>query len=161
MAANDLAAGLGLLAGLERVSLPGAGDDPESECRSASEAGLRALETHDLVFVHVEATAECGRRGDAAAKVAAIARLDAEVVVALLQGLRRRDPEWRVLVIPDHATPCTLRTHTAEPVPFVVYASGDEAKPRSLARGFNERDARDQGIFIPEAHTLLERLLRR
>jgi 2,3-bisphosphoglycerate-independent phosphoglycerate mutase len=66
-----------------------------------------------------------------------------------------------VLVAPDHATPCAARTHTAEPVPFVVAISTDEAKPRAAARGFNERDARENGIFIAEAHTLVERVLRR
>jgi 2,3-bisphosphoglycerate-independent phosphoglycerate mutase len=63
--------------------------------------------------------------------------------------------------MPDHPTPCALKTHTDDPVPFVVYVAADERKPRALARGYNERDAREHGIFIPEAHTLLERLLRR
>ena len=67
----------------------------------------------------------------------------------------------RVLVMPDHPTPCALKTHTADPVPFLVYVAADEQKPRALSRGYNERDARDQGIFIPDGHTLLERLLRR
>ena len=66
-----------------------------------------------------------------------------------------------MMVLPDHPTPCALKTHTDDPVPFVVYVSGDEQKARGLSRGYNERDAREQGIFIPEAHTLLERLLRR
>jgi 2,3-bisphosphoglycerate-independent phosphoglycerate mutase len=66
-----------------------------------------------------------------------------------------------MLVMPDHPTPCGSRTHTADPVPFVVYVSGDDRKARGLSRGYGERDARDQGIFIPAGHTLLERLLRR
>jgi 2,3-bisphosphoglycerate-independent phosphoglycerate mutase len=65
------------------------------------------------------------------------------------------------MVLPDHPTPCATKTHTDEPVPFVVYVSSDEQKPRPQARGYNERDAREKGIFIPEAHTLLARLLRR
>jgi 2,3-bisphosphoglycerate-independent phosphoglycerate mutase len=160
VAGVDIANGLGLLAGLRRITVPGATGALDTDFRGKAEAGLRALEERDFLFVHVEAPAECGCMGDAQRKIEAIARLDAEVVAPLLDGLRARGGDWRVLVMPDHATPCALRTHTAEPVPFVVYVSTDETKPRSLARGFNERDARDQGIFIPEAHTLLERLLR-
>jgi 2,3-bisphosphoglycerate-independent phosphoglycerate mutase len=63
--------------------------------------------------------------------------------------------------MPDHPTPCALKTHTSDPVPFLVYVSGDDQKARSSNRGYNERDARELGIFIPEAHSLLERLLRR
>ena len=99
--------------------------------------------------------------GDAQKKVEAIENVDAKVVGPLLEGLRAAGGEWRLLVMPDHPTPCALKTHTDDPVPFVVYVSSDERKPRGLARGYNERDAREQGIFIPEAHTLLERLLRR
>ena len=78
----------------------------------------------------------------------------------MLEGLRQTAGEWRILVMPDHPTPCALKTHTDDPVPFVVYVSNDERKPRGVARGYSERDAREQGIFILEAHRLLERLLR-
>ena len=79
----------------------------------------------------------------------------------ILEGLRAMGGEWRVLVMPDHPTPCALKTHTSDPVPFVVYVSGDEQKARGVARRYNEKDAREQGIFIPEAHTIMDRLLRR
>ena len=59
-----------------------------------------------------------------------------------------------------HPTPCALKTHTDDPVPFAVYVSSDEQKRRGLSRGYNERDAREQGIFIQEAFTLLDRLAR-
>src|SRR5437870_1630754 len=123
--------------------------------------GLRALAERDFLFLHVEAPDEGGHMGDAQKKVEAIENVDAKVVGPLLEGLRAAGGEWRLLVMPDHPTPCALKTHTDDPVPFVVYISSDERKPRGLARGYNERDAREQGIFIPEAHTLLERLLRR
>ena len=67
---------------------------------------------------------------------------------------------WRLLVTSDHAAPSATRGPSAEPVPFAVYVSDDEQKQRGVERGFSERDARDQGIFIPEAHGVLERVCR-
>ena len=98
--------------------------------------------------------------GDTQRKIEAIERFDEDVVGTVLAALRQTGGEWRMLVVPGHATACALRTHTAEPVRFTVYVASDEAKPRAVARGYSEREARDQGIFISEAHTLMERLLR-
>ena len=161
IAAVDLVNGLGVLAGLEKIAVPGATGFLDTNFRGKAEYGLRALAERDFLFLHVEAPDEGGHMGDAQKKVEAIENVDAKVVGPLLEGLRAAGGEWRLLVMPDHPTPCALKTHTDDPVPFVVYVSSDERKPRGLARGYNERDAREQGIFIPEAHTLLERLLRR
>jgi len=83
-----------------------------------------------------------------------------ELVGPLLDGLRARGGDWRVMVLADHATPCGKRTHTAEPVPFVVYASAHDRRDGAQKRSYHERDAGELGIFVPEGHTLLERLLR-
>jgi 2,3-bisphosphoglycerate-independent phosphoglycerate mutase len=144
------AIGAGLLAGLEHV--PGSGTEAEQ--------GLRALERHDLVVIHVEAPNTAALLGDAHRKLAAIERLDQEVVGPVLEGLRQRGGPWRLLVTSDHAAPSATRAPSAEPVPFAVYISDDEQKARGIERGFSERDARDQGIFIPEAHGVLERVCR-
>jgi 2,3-bisphosphoglycerate-independent phosphoglycerate mutase len=161
IAAVDLVNGLGVLAGLARVSVPGATGFLDTNFRGKAEYGLRALQARDFLFLHVEAPDEGGHLGDPRKKVEAIENFDEKVVGTLLEGLRGCGDEWRVLVMPDHATPCALKTHTGDPVPFLVYVSGDEHKGRSAGRGYHERDAREQGIFIPEAHTVLERLLRR
>ncbi len=161
IAAVDLVNGLGVLAGLARVTVPGATGYLDTDFRAKAEYGLRALAERDFLFLHVEAPDEGGHLGDPQKKVEAIENFDEKTVGPLLEGLRAMGGEWRVLVMPDHPTPCALKTHTADPVPFVVYVSADEQKPRALSRGYNERDARDQGIFIPDGHTLLERLLRR
>jgi 2,3-bisphosphoglycerate-independent phosphoglycerate mutase len=161
IAAVDLVNGLGVLAGLRRIAVPGATGFLDTNFRGKAEYGLRALEDRDFLFLHVEAPDEGGHMGDARKKVEAIENVDEKVIGPLLEGLRAAGGEWRMLVMPDHPTPCALKTHTDDPVPFVVYVSSDEQKPRGLSRGYSERDAREQGIFIPEAHTLLERLLRR
>src|SRR5438128_1882034 len=161
IAAVDLVNGLGVLAGLRKIAVPGATGFLDTNFRGKAEYGLRALAERDFLFLHVEAPDEGGHMGDAQKKVEAIENVDEKVIGPLLEGLRAGGGEWRLLVMPDHPTPCALKTHTSEPVPFVVYISRDEQKPRGLSRGYNERDARELGIFIPEAHTLLERLLRR
>jgi 2,3-bisphosphoglycerate-independent phosphoglycerate mutase len=161
IAAVDLVNGLGVLAGLRRIAVPGATGFLDTNFRGKAEYGLRALDEGDFLFLHVEAPDEGGHLGDPQKKVEAIENFDQKVVGPVLEGLRQRSEEWRVLVMPDHATPCAVKTHTADPVPFVIYTSADERKPRGLARAYNERDAREHGIFIPEAHVLLERLLRR
>jgi 2,3-bisphosphoglycerate-independent phosphoglycerate mutase len=161
IAGVDLANGVGMLAGLERVRVPTATGFLDTDFRGKAAAGLRALESRALLFLHVAAADEAGHMGDPHRKVEALERLDADVVGPLLEGLRALGDDWRALVLSDHPTTCAQKAHTAEPVPFVVYVAADERKTRGLARTYTERDARDQGIFIPQAHTLLERLLRR
>jgi len=161
VAAVDLVRGLGVLAGLRVIEVPGATGYLDTNFRGKAEYGLRALGSGDFLLLHVEAPDEGGHLGDPQKKVEAIERFDAETVCTLLEGLRAMGEEWRMLVMPDHPTPCALKTHTADPVPFIVYLSRDDEKPRALSRGYSERDAREQGIFIPQAHTLIERLLRR
>ena len=161
IAAVDLVNGLGVLAGLVRIAVPGATGFLDTNFRGKAEYGLRALETRDFLFLHVEAPDEGGHMGDPRKKVEAIENFDEKVVGTILEGLRAMGGEWRVLVMPDHPTPCALKTHTSDPVPFVVYVSRDEQKARGVARRYNEKDAREQGIFIPEAHTIMDRLLRR
>jgi 2,3-bisphosphoglycerate-independent phosphoglycerate mutase len=136
IAAVDLVNGLGVLAGLRRINVPGATGFLDTNFRGKAEYGLRALEERDLLFLHVEAPDEGGHLGDPAKKVEAIENFDEKVVGPLLEGLRRSSGEWRMLVMPDHPTPCALKTHTDDPVPFVVYVSGDDAKPRGLSRGY-------------------------
>ncbi len=155
------AIGAGLLAGLAHVPPTGAAGTLDTDLRATVEQGLRALDRHDLVVIHVEGPNTAALLGDAQRKVGAIERLDEEVVGPVLEGLRRRGGAWRLLVMSDHAAPSATRAPTAEPVPFAVYVSDDDQKTRGVERGFSERDARDQGIFIPEAHGLLERVCRR
>jgi 2,3-bisphosphoglycerate-independent phosphoglycerate mutase len=152
VSADWVVRGLGAAAGLR------AADPPEPGAEVA-----RVLETlggFDFVLLHLKGPDLCGHRGDVTQKVAAIEALDAEIVGPLLDGLAATGADWRLMVLPDHATPCAHRRHTAEPVPFVVAVAADAAKAAGQARGFRERDARELGIFVSEAHTLLERVLR-
>jgi 2,3-bisphosphoglycerate-independent phosphoglycerate mutase len=156
---HDLERGLARLAGVDVIDAAPAAEGNGHLAR-AVDATLGALDDHDCVLLQLADIDQAGHDGDAAGKVAAIERLDAEVVGRLLDGLRQRGGEWRLGVLADHPTPCALRTHTAEPVPFVVYVAKDEAKAKGQKRAYHERDARELGIFVAEGHTLIERLLR-
>jgi 2,3-bisphosphoglycerate-independent phosphoglycerate mutase len=160
IAATPVGRGLGAALGLATPDVAGATGDLDSNFAGKVEAALAALATHDLAVVHVGAADLAPHARDAQRKIAAIERIDEAVVAPLLEGLRQMGGDWRLLVASDHATNSTTRAHGADPVPFCVLTQRDEAKLRGQKRACSERDAREQGIFIQQAHTILERLLR-
>jgi 2,3-bisphosphoglycerate-independent phosphoglycerate mutase len=106
----------------------------------------------------VEAPDEASHNGDLDAKITAIEAFDEKVVGTILRGMKRKG-DHRIMLLPDHPTPLVLKTHTADPVPFVIY---DSTKKRlSGARGFDEQAAGESGIVINEGYKLMERFLRR
>ena len=115
----------------------------------------------EFVLLHVETVDETGPRGDAAAKAEAISRVDAELLAPLVSGLRSAGGDWRLAIVADVTSSCAARRYTADPVPFVVASPRDAGRASAPQRRFTEREAREQGIFLGDAHTLLERLLRR
>lgn len=120
ISAVDLIRGLAALIGWDSIDVPGATGFLDTNYAGKGAAAVEALGDHDLVFVHVEAPDEAGHEADAKGKVQAIEQVDRHVVGPLLAHLRASGDDWRILVMPDHPTPCTLRTHTAEPVPFAI-----------------------------------------
>ncbi|MCD6365784.1 MAG: cofactor-independent phosphoglycerate mutase, partial [Planctomycetes bacterium] len=116
--AVDLVRGLARLIGWERIDVEGATGYLDTNYAGKAQAAIDALSRVDLAFVHVEAPDEAGHNADPAAKVAAIEQIDQHVVGPLLEHLKSYGEDWRMLVMPDHPTPCTLRTHTADEVPF-------------------------------------------
>jgi 2,3-bisphosphoglycerate-independent phosphoglycerate mutase len=115
--AVDLVRGIGRLAGLDVIDVPGATGGLDTDYGAKARAALAALEDHDLVWVHVEAPDEAGHMGDLAEKVRAVERVDAEVLAPILAAGGERPG---VLVVPDHLTPVRTRTHAVGPVPFVI-----------------------------------------
>ena len=155
VSAVDLVRGIGRLAGLDVIDVPGATGDLDTDYGAKARAAVAALETHDLVWVHVEAPDEAGHMGDLDEKVRAIARVDAEVLAPLLSAPTRP----AVMVLPDHYTPLALRTHTEPPVPFVISAplpgSGGGG-----AMSFGEHEAADTGLFVPSGADLMRLFLK-
>jgi 2,3-bisphosphoglycerate-independent phosphoglycerate mutase len=160
VAASPIGRGLGIAAGLDPARVSGGTGDVDTSFAGKVEATLAALDGRDLAIVHVAAADTAAHAGDSQRKITAIEKLDEQLVGPLLEGLRVRGGDWRVLVAADHATSSTTRLHGADPVPFCVFTHRDEGKARGQKRGFCEKDAREQGIFIQEAYALLDRLVR-
>jgi 2,3-bisphosphoglycerate-independent phosphoglycerate mutase len=119
--AVDLVRGLGVLAGIEVLDVPGATAGFDNDYGAQARACLDSLTSRDFFLLHVEATDEAGHQGAIGEKVAALERWDADIIGPLVAGLSGEP--FRVLLLPDHATPCASRTHTSEPVPYLLYDS--------------------------------------
>ncbi|MEJ2067109.1 MAG: cofactor-independent phosphoglycerate mutase [Deltaproteobacteria bacterium] len=157
ISAVDLIKGIGICAGLEAIPVPGATGYLDTNYQGKAEYGLRVVEKDDFVYIHVEAPDEASHNGDLKAKIAAIEAFDEKVVGTIVKGMENRG-DHRIMVLPDHPTPLELRTHTDDPVPFVIYDSTQ--KRLSGAAGFDEAEASKSGIAIDEGYELMERFVR-
>lgn len=154
ISAVDLVNGIGVLAGLERITVPGATGYVDSNFRGKAEYALEALARHDVVFVHMEAPDEAGHQGERDLKLLAIEKVDGDFLGPLLAGLPAIG-DCRMLVSPDHPTPLATRTHTADMVPFIIWPA--PAGGRTAA--YHEKAAGETGLVVEEGHRLLERLM--
>jgi len=123
ISAVDIVRGLGRLVGFAIMQVPGITGYFDTNYQGKAEYALKALDDHDFVLVHIEATDEASHMGDAQKKIQAIEDTDRLVVGTLLEGLKRRGGPYAVLVVCDHPTSTLLKTHIAEPVPFAIYAT--------------------------------------
>ena len=126
ISAVDLINGIGRYAGLRRIAVEGATGLYTTNYENKVAAALEALRTDDFVYLHIEASDEAGHEGDFALKQRTIEDLDRRVVGPLSEAVKDWDEPVCIAVLPDHPTPCELRTHTAEPVPFLIYHPGIE-----------------------------------
>lgn len=150
----DLLRGLARMAGMDVLDIPGVTDGLDNDYGAQATGALKALDKYDLVAIHIEAPDEAAHAGSIGDKVAAIQRVDEEVV--------RRIGSWnldaiRVLVLPDHPTPIKIQTHTDEPVPFVLWGSGFKSNG---AKRFTEAEAKKTGIFIDDGYNIMSWLVR-
>lgn len=152
ISAVDLIKGLGKIIGLEVVEVPGATGYYDTNYLGKADAALTSLKSKDFVFVHVEAPDEAGHNGDIREKILAIERFDQLVVGTVLEALKN-SKGYRILVLPDHATPIQLRTHVSDPVMFGIYGSGIEAGNFS---GYSEAQARTSKLSFEKGHELME-----
>ncbi|MDI9425171.1 MAG: cofactor-independent phosphoglycerate mutase [Spirochaetota bacterium] len=158
ISAVDLIHGIGRAVGLSPIRVDGATGYLDTNYSGKAEALLSAMERANFVFLHVESPDESGHEGKLEHKLRAIEDFDSLVVGRVMEGMRRYD-DYTLLVMPDHPTPLSLRTHTADPVPFCVYPSSGFAVDgyrREAVRGFNEKSASATGLFVEEAHRLIE-----
>jgi 2,3-bisphosphoglycerate-independent phosphoglycerate mutase len=154
--AVDLLGGLALQAGMDLLTIPGVTDGNDNDFGGQMAAALQALDEHDVVFVHVEAPDEAAHAGDASAKVRAIEQVDALMVPQVMARAGGAPEGTSLLVLPDHPTPLAIKTHVAEPVPFVMWGPG--FAPNG-AHAYSEMEARATGFAVAPGHLLIGRLL--
>ena len=159
ISAVDLVRGIGVLAGLEVINVPGATGFLDTNYLGKAEYGLESLKHKDFLFLHVEATDEAGHMGAADKKVQALEDFDQKVVGTILDGLQAF-PHWRVLLMPDHATPIAIKTHSDDPVPFAILSSEDFHHGSPKAVQYNEPSAKSTGVIVPQAWQIMERFIR-
>jgi 2,3-bisphosphoglycerate-independent phosphoglycerate mutase len=148
----DLLRGLAKMAGIKNLDIPGVTDGMDNDCAAQVTGALKALDKHDLVVIHIEAPDEAAHGGHIDDKIKAIERVDKEVIEHLLSY---KKDSLRVLAMPDHATPIEVRTHVADPVPFMLWGSGFKAVS---AKAFSEKEAKSTGIFIKDGYTIMRKL---
>ena len=126
ISAVDLIKGIGYYAGLRNIDVEGATGLYNTNYEGKVAAALDALKEEDFVYLHIEASDEAGHEGDIPLKLQTIENLDRRVVGPVYEAVKEWDEPVAIAVLPDHPTPCELRTHTAEPVPFLIYYPGIE-----------------------------------
>lgn len=153
--AVDLVRGLGVLTDMDLPDVAGATAGYDTDYRAQRDAAVAGLDAGlDLFLIHVEATDEAGHAGDTEEKVRSLERWDAEILADLVPALDERGP-WRLLLLPDHATPLELRTHTPDPVPYLLVGEGiDPAGPDRYT------EAAVAGEAVVPGHELVDHLLR-
>lgn len=150
--AVDLIKGIGLCAGMEVPFVKGATGGTDTDYRAKEkEAEKQFLSGKDLVYLHVEAPDEYGHQGDPLGKKTSIEKLDSEIVSPMLDFLNAYGEEYRILIMPDHYTPVSTRTHARGEVPFIIYDSRRQVYP---IRKYTEDEARD-GIYVPTGPDLM------
>jgi len=152
ISAVDLLKGIGIYAGLEVIDVPGATGNIDTNYEGKVKAALDALAQRDFVYLHIEAPDEAGHEGDLEQKIRAIELFDQRVVGPMIQGLKSQGEDWRVLLMPDHATPIAIKTHTRDPVPFTIM--GKEIEPDGV-QSFDEEAAKRGGFGLVEAPELI------
>ena len=122
ISAVDLIHGIGVYAGMEVIHVEGATGLYDTNYEGKAKAAIDALKNNDFVFLHIEASDEAGHEGDVELKVKTIEYLDQRVVKQILEEIKEFDEPVSIAILPDHPTPCAIRTHTYDPVPFSIYS---------------------------------------
>lgn len=159
VAAVELIKGIGSSVGLEIVEVPGATGYLDTNYVGKAQAALKALGTHDLVFLHVEAPDEASHEGNLEAKIRAIEDLDSKVVGTIVQEMGRFD-ELRVLLLCDHRTSVMSRHHTPDPVPFLIFEKSKGNKIRPSGKEYHEVSAESAGQIFNDGVQLMNYFLK-
>lgn len=157
ISAVDLIRGIGVYAGLKPILVEGATGLWNTNYEGKVAAAIAALKDNDFVFLHIEASDEAGHEGDYNLKIKTIENLDSRVCKPILEAVQQMNEPVAIAVLPDHPTPCRIRTHTGEPVPFLIYRPGDHAD--SVER-FSEHSAQQGSYGLLEGEQFINEFLK-
>ena len=158
VSAVDLLKGIAVGAGMKVYQVPGATGSIDTNFEGKAQAAIDALTKDgcDFVYVHVEAPDEMGHQGLLKEKIQSIEYLDRRLIAPVKKAMEDAGEDFRMLVLPDHPTPIRLRTHTGDPVPYVLY---DSTRQRKSIQKYTEAEAEATGNFEPNGYRLIQRLL--
>ncbi|MDO5559069.1 MAG: cofactor-independent phosphoglycerate mutase [Oscillospiraceae bacterium] len=157
ISAVDLLKGIGKFSDMNVVNVEGATGYIDTNFKGKAAAAIKEFEDgKDFVYIHIEAPDECGHRNETQNKKKAIEIIDKEVLGPVVKALSEMG-DFRVLVTPDHATPLSLKTHTHDPIPFMIY---DSANKKNGPREYSETTAKESGIFIETGYTIMEKFIK-
>ena len=157
ISAVDLLKGIAVGAGLDNASVEGANGGLHTNYEGKAQAAVKAVteDGYDFVYIHVEAPDEMGHQGSVERKIQAIEYLDQRVIAPVVQALEERGEEFRMLILPDHPTPVRIRTHTSDPVPYLLY---DSTMDLNKDWKYNEAEAKNSNNQVEKGHLLINKL---
>jgi 2,3-bisphosphoglycerate-independent phosphoglycerate mutase len=158
ISAVDLLKGIAVGAEMTNIIVEGANGGLHTNYEGKANAAVKALveDGYDFAYIHVEAPDEMGHQGSVERKIQAIENLDQRVIKIVKEGMEKNNEEFRMMILPDHPTPIAVRTHTSDPIPYLLY---DSTAPVESGRLYNEADAKESGNFVMEGYTLIDHLL--
>lgn len=159
ISAVDLLKGIAVGAGMEVCRVEGATGSLHTNYEGKANAAIHALldENRDFVYVHLEGPDEMAHQGLAMDKVQAIEWIDSRILAPIKSAMEEAGEDHRILILPDHPNPVTLRTHTGDPVPYILY---DSTRERRAVAHYNEREAAATGNFLAEGYRMMEKFLK-
>lgn len=160
VSAVDLLKGIAVGAGMKICQVEGATGSIDTNYEGKAQAAIDSLlkDGCDFAYIHVEAPDEMGHQGELDHKILAIEDLDSRIIAPIKKAMEAAGEDFRMLVLPDHPTPLRIRTHSADPVPYVLY---DSTKQRKTSARYSEAEARATGIYEPQGCKLMDRFLKK
>jgi 2,3-bisphosphoglycerate-independent phosphoglycerate mutase len=158
ISAVDLIKGIAKCADMKSIDVPGATGNWDTNFDGKAQAALDTLlmDGQDLVYVHMEAPDECGHQGNAEKKKLSVELIDEKVVGFLRTKLKEAGVDYKMLILPDHPTPISLKTHVSDPVPYVIY---DSRKENGSGLTYTEKNAEKTNVYIDKGHELMKHFI--
>jgi 2,3-bisphosphoglycerate-independent phosphoglycerate mutase len=160
ISAVDLLKGIAVGAGMKVIEVPGADGTLHTNYEGKADAAVKVLleDNYDFVYIHVEAPDEMGHQGSVTNKIKSIEYLDQRIIKPVMEKMEEAGADYRMLVMPDHPTPIRCRTHTSDPVPYLLY---DSTSKQNNSWNYNEAEAKTSAREIFDGYTLIDRLISR